>query len=155
MYPFRRFLIILTTTALFTGCGSLTGMEKRSTVCNYDHAWEAALDAVKDRSVITKDRDAGLIVTDWLEIPMPGRTYGMFRREVADGRDRSRVTLRVKRGDAVTQIGFIEERQSWTFRGGSRLFGWAPTDPSPEVMRDLHNRLDLKLKERGCSLTSL
>jgi len=136
------------------GCALMTsGMQQRSAVCNYDSAWDAALDTVKDRSAETKDKDAGVIVTDWLEIPMPGRKYGAFRREMIDSKDRSRLTLRVKQTDGITHIYFIEERQIWTFRGGSRLFGWAPTDPSEEVMHDVQTRLDAKLKEHGCTTT--
>lgn len=135
------------------GCALLSGMQQRVAVCSYDQAWDAAIDAVKDRSTDTKDKEAGLIVTQWLEIPMSGRPYGVFRRDVADSKDRSRLTLKVKRLDDVTRISFIEERQSWVFRGGSRLFGWAPTDPSEEVMRDVQNRLDTKLQEHGCTVT--
>jgi hypothetical protein len=107
---------------------------------------------VKDRAVVTKDKDDGLIVTGWLEIPMPGRTFGALQREVGDSKDRSRITLTLKRLEDVTKISFAEERQRWAFRGGSRLFGWASTDPSAEVMTDVQNRLDTKLKEHGCSL---
>jgi hypothetical protein len=128
-------------------------MHEQFAVCSYDYAWEAALDAVKDRSISTKDKDAGLIVTGWLEIPMPGRSYGILQRELADSKDRSRLTLTVKRLDDVTKIGFAEERQRWAFRGGSRLFGWAETEPSEDVRRDLQNRLEVRLKEHGCSLT--
>ena len=136
------------------GCALMTsGMQQRFTVCAYDHAWDAAIDAVKDRSTDTKDKEAGLIVTEWLEIPMPGRTYGIFRRDVADSKDRSRLTLKVKRLDDVTRISFVEERQRWAFRGGSRLFGWTPTDSSGQVMRDVQSRLDAKLQEHGCSVT--
>ncbi len=136
------------------GCALMTsGMQQRATTCSYDQAWDAAIDAVKDRSADTSDKEAGLIVTHWLEIPMPGRKYGAFRREISDSRDRSRLTLRVKRTDDTTQIFFIEERHSWVMRGGSRLFGWAPTDPSLEVIRDIQDRLDTKLQERGCSVT--
>lgn len=155
MYLFGRFLLIMITTAWFTGCAFLSGMQKLTAACDYDRAWEAALDTVKDRSASTQDKDAGLVVTDWLEIPMPGRAYGIFRRDMADSKDRSRVTFHVKRLDDGTQVSFVEERQSWVFRGGSRLFGWDSTDPSEDVMRDLQNCLDTKLKERGCSLTSL
>lgn len=135
------------------GCAAMSGMQERVAACTYDHAWEAALEAVKDRSTDTKDKDSGLIVTHWLEIPMPERRYGIFRRDVADSRDRSRLTLRVQRADDVTKISFVEERQSWVFRGGSRLFGWAPTDPSEEVMRDVQKRIDTKLQEHGCAVT--
>ena len=134
------------------GCALMTsGMEQRATTCSYDQTWDAAVDAVKDRSADTTDKEAGVIVTHWLEIPMPGRKYGAFRREILDSKDRSRLTLRVKRADDRTRIFFIEERQSWVMRGGSRLFGWAPTDPSVEVMRDIQDRLDAKLQEQGCS----
>ncbi len=136
-----------------TACASMSGMQQRFAVCSYDHAWEAALEAVKDRAINTKDKDAGLIVTGWLEIPMPGRTFGALQRDLGDSKDRSRITLTVKRLDDVTKISFIEERQRWAFRGGSRLFGWASTDPSEEVMHDVQRRLDSKLKEHGCSLT--
>jgi len=138
---------------VLTACASMSGMQQRFAVCSYDHAWEAALEAVKDRAINKKEKDAGLIVTGWLEIPMPGRTFGAFQRDVVNSIDRSRITLTVKRLDDVTKISFVEERQRWTFRGGSRLFGWASTDPSDEVMHDVQDRLDSKLKEHGCSLT--
>lgn len=138
---------------LVSACASMSGTQERFAVCSYDHAWEAAMEAVKDRAIATKDKEAGLIVTGWLEIPMPGRTFGALQRELGDSKDRSRITLTVKRLNDVTKIAFAEERQRWAFRGGSRMFGWAATDPSDEVLVDVHNRLDAKLKERGCSLT--
>lgn len=148
----RRLATILLVPALLTACASMSGMQQRFAVCSYDHAWEAALDAVKDRAIVTKDKEAGMIVTGWLEIPMPGRTFGALQRDLGDSRDRSRITLTVKRLDDVTKVSFAEERQRWAFRGGSRLFGWASTDPSAEVMTDVQSRLDTKLKEHGCSL---
>lgn len=151
----RRTLAILPLIFLGTlsSCAWTSGMQQRVAVCTYDQAWDAALNAVKDRSTDTENKDTGLIVTRWLEIPMPGRKYGIFRRDVADSRDRSRLTLRVKQSNDVTRISFIEERQSWGFRGGSRLFGWIPTEPSEEVMRDVQERLDTKLQEQGCAVT--
>lgn len=148
----RRLFTILLVPTFLTACASMSGMQQRFAVCSYDHAWEAALEAVKDRAIVTKDKDAGLIVTGWLEIPMPGRTFGALQRDVADSKDRSRITLTVKRLNDVAKISFAEERQRWAFRGGSRLFGWAATDPSAEVMNDVQSRLDTKLKEHGCSL---
>jgi len=138
---------------VLTACASMSGMQQRFAVCSYDHAWEAALEAVKDRAINKKDKDAGLIVTGWLEIPMPGRTFGALQRDLGESKDRSRITLTVKRLDDVTKISFVEERQRWTFRGGSRLYGWASTDPSEEVRHDVQSRLDSKLKEHGCSLS--
>lgn len=148
----QRLFTLLLAPMLLTACASMSGMQQRFAVCSYDHAWEAALEAVKDRAIVTKDKDDGMIVTAWLEIPMPGRTFGALQREVGDSKDRSRVTVTVKRLDDVIKISFVEERQRWAFRGGSRLFGWASTDPSAEVMFDVQSRLDTKLKEHGCSL---
>ena len=88
----------------------MSGMQQRFAVCSYDHAWEAALEAVKDRAVVTKDKVDGLIVTGWLEIPMPGRTFGALQREVGDSKDRSRITLTLKRLEDVTKISFAEEQ---------------------------------------------
>lgn len=135
------------------GCASLAGVQERYAVCSYDHAWEATLEAVKDRAVAKQDKESGFIQTAWLEMPMPGRTFGAFQREMKDSKDRSRITLTVKRLDDVTKITYAEERQRWAFRGGSRLFGWAATDPSEEVLNDVQHHLDAKLKERGCSRT--
>ncbi len=148
----QRIFTLLLASMYLTACASMSGMQQRFAVCSYDHAWEAALEAVKDRAIVTQDKDAGLIVTNWLEIPMPGRTFGALQREVGDSKDRSRITLIVKRLDDVIKVSFAEERQRWAFRGGSRLFGWASTDPSAEVMNDVQTRLDSKLKEHGCSL---
>jgi hypothetical protein len=128
-------------------------MQQRFAVCSYDHAWEAALAVVKDRSITTKNKDTGLIETDWLEIPMPARGFGILQRDVSESKDRSRITLTVKQLDDVTKVSYLEVRQQWVFRGGSRLFGWASTDPSEDVMHDIQHRLDSKLKEHGCSLT--
>ena len=147
-----RTLNLLLLPALLAACASLDGMQERFAVCSYDHAWEAALDAVKDRAIARQDRAAGVIDTAWLEIPMPGRTFGALQRDLGDSKDRSRISLTVKRLDDVTKIGFIEERQRWAFRGGSRLFGWTDTEPSTEVMTDVQNRLNSKLKEHGCSV---
>ena len=150
---FLRYLSLFLIILLLTACASLSSMQQLFAVCSYAHAWEAALEAVKDRAIYTKDKDSGLIVTGWLEIPMPGRTFGALQRELPDSKDRSRITLTVKRLEDVTKISFAEERQRWAFRGGSRLFGWASTDPSEEVIRDVQSRLNGKLKEHGCSLT--
>jgi hypothetical protein len=151
MYITQFSLLIM--AGVLSACASINDMQERYAVCSYDHAWEAALQAVKDRSIDTKDKSAGLIVTSWLEIPMPGRAFGVLQRDLPDSKDRSRITLTVKRLDDVTKISFVEDRQRWVFRGGSRLFGWASADPSEEVMYDIQNRLDSKLKEYGCSLT--
>ena len=148
-----RSLSLFLIPLFLTACAATSGMQQRFAVCSYDHAWDAALEAVKDRSLTTHDKDAGLIETDWLEIPMPGRSFGILQRDVAEGKDRSRITLTVKRLEDVTKVSFVEERHRWMFRGGSRLFGWVSTDPSEEVMHDIQRRLDSKLKEHGCSLT--
>lgn len=148
-----RYLSLFLIILLLTACASTSGIQQRFAVCSYDHAWEAALETVKDRSIDTKNKEAGLIETSWLEIPMPGRTFGALQRDLSDSKDRSRITLTVKQLDDVTKISFAEVRQQWVFRGGSRLFGWAPTDPSEEVLGDIHRRLEGKLKEHGCSPT--
>ncbi|RPH79644.1 MAG: hypothetical protein EHM80_07370 [Nitrospiraceae bacterium] len=150
---YLRYLSFFLIPLFLTSCASTSSVQQRFAVCSYDHAWEAALEAVKDRSVTTKNKDTGIIETDWLEIPMPGRAFGILQRDMSDGKDRSRITLTVKRLDDVTKISFLEVRQQWVFRGGSRLFGWASTNPSQDVIHDIQRRLDSKLKEHGCSLT--
>ena len=145
-------ILSLGLLVLVSGCSSLAGVQERYTVCSYDQVWDAAVESVKDRSIKVKEKEKGIIETTWLEIPMPGRTYGAFQREMAESKDRSRIFMRVKRLNDVTNVNFSEERQRWAFRGGSRMFGWADAEPSKEVLDDIDHRLDAKLKERGCTL---
>lgn len=148
----RRAIPWFMTCVMVAGCASLAGVQERYAVCSYDHAWEATVDTVKDRAVTKQDKESGEIQTAWLEMPMPGRTFGAFQREMKDSKDRSRILLNVKQLNDVIKVSFSEDRQRWAFRGGSRLFGWAATEPSEIVLADVHNRLDRKLKEHGCSL---
>jgi hypothetical protein len=148
------YLILLASWGIIScGCASWAGAKERYIVCSYDQVWQAALDSLKDRAVVVKDKDKGFIRTDWLETPAPGRTFGALRREMADSQDRSRVSVDVKRLNDVTRVSFAEERERYAFRGGSRMFGWAPTEPSEAVMADVQRRLDVKLKEHGCPAT--
>lgn len=144
---------MLLAAAISNGCASLSGVKEQYVVCPYDKAFEAAAAAVKDRTIAKQDKATGIIQTDWLEIPMPGRKFGAFRREIQDSKDRSRLLVEVKHLNEVSKVSFNEEREAWAFRGGSRLFGWVPTDPSVDVQRDFELRLDAKLKEQGCHLS--
>ncbi len=153
MTQHSRYLPFFLIPILLSACASLSNMHDRFSVCSYDHVWEAALDAAKSRSITREDKNAGVIETGWIEIPMPGRTFGALQRDLGDSKDRSRISLTVKRLADVTKISVSEDRQRWAFRGGSRLFGWTDTDPSAEVLNEVHRRIDAKLKERGCSLT--
>ena len=72
----------------FCGCASMSGMQERFAVCSYDQAWDAALRCREGSLDQHKDKDAGLIVTGWLEIPMPGRTFGILRTRIP-GQQRS------------------------------------------------------------------
>jgi hypothetical protein len=151
MKPMTLYFLDLVGALTLAGCASLAGVQERYVVCSYDQVWDVALETVKDRAVSVKDKDHGVIQTAWLEVPMEGRTYGAFQREIKDSRDRSRISVNLTRMNDVTMVSLAEERERWAFRGGSRLFGWAPTDPSEELMNQLQSRLDTKLKERGCS----
>jgi hypothetical protein len=137
----------------------MSGVHTRDAVCSLDNVWEAALDAVKNRSVTVKDKDRGHIETAWLEIPMPGRVIGASQEEWQDNKDRSRLILTVNCLDVehvirdIIRVFYVEERQRWAVQPGSRLFGWAETGPSEDVLRDVRSRLDAALKEHGCPLT--
>lgn len=148
-----RMHLCLPVIAITAACASLSGVQERYVVCPYDHVWAAAVESVNDRSVTVQDKDKGVIQTAWLEIPMEGRTFGAFQREMKDSKDRSRIKMDVKRLNDVMRVSFIEERERWAFRGGSRLFGWVPTDPSEDVVSQLKARLNNKLLEHGCTAT--
>ena len=148
----RRLIATFALSALLTACASMNPMQERFAVCSYDHAWEAALEAVKDRAIVTKDKDAGMIVTGWLEIPMPGRTYGALQRDVGKAKigpvspSPSSVSM-MSRRSVLSKSG--NDGRSAAGRASS---AGLTTDPSAEVMNDVQSRLDSKLKEQGCSL---
>ena len=61
----------------------------------------------------------------------------------------------VKRADDVTKVSLVENRQRWHLRGGvtQQATKWWPVEPSEEAMAAVMNKLNAKLKERGCSPT--
>lgn len=135
-----------------TGCASLGGVQERYVVCPYNTAWDIAVDSVKDRPVTVKDKGKGLIETGWTEVPVAGRRYGAFSRDIPS-KDRTRLSVSLKQLDDVTRVSLAEIRESWGFRGGSRLFGWQPAEPSDEDLAVVMDRLSAKLKDRGCPST--
>jgi hypothetical protein len=55
----------------------------------------------------------------------------------------------------VASVSILETRQRWHARGGvtQQATRWWPVDPSEEALEDVSNRLNGKLKEKGCSAT--
>jgi hypothetical protein len=151
--PTFRTACLSVLALIAAGCASVPGLEQRYAVCSYDTLWDATVEALKDRPVTVKDKQRGVIETGWLEVPVSGRQYGAFRREMKDAKDRTKLVVTVKRLDDVTKVSLAETRESWGFRGGSRLFGWQPAEPSEEEMAAVMRRLSAKLKDKGCSLT--
>jgi hypothetical protein len=73
-------------------------------------------------------------------------------RDIANAKDRTKVSVTLRKMDDVTKVSLGEMRERWKFRGGSRLYGWDPADPSDEDIARLMHQLTKKLKERGCTL---
>lgn len=134
------------------GCASLSGTQERYLVCPYDTVWETALETMNDRPIAVRDKTKGLIETDWTEMEGPERSYGIFRREGFGSRERARMTLLVKRLNDVTSVSLTENREAWHRRGGvtQQATKWWAIEPSEEVVGAVLNRLNAKLKERGC-----
>jgi hypothetical protein len=151
-----RMLGFVIATSCFlasAGCATMSGVKEQYLVCSYDTVWETALETMKDRPVTVRDKEKGLIETDWVETEVPQRSFGMFQREGFGGVERARMTLLVKRMNDVTAVSLSENRQSWHRRGGvtQQATKWWPIEPSQEAMNSVLNRLNAKLKERGCS----
>ena len=137
---------------LCAGCASLSGTQDRYLVCPYDTVWETALEIMKDRPITVQDKAKGVIETGWVEMEAHARPYGIFERDAFDIRERARMILLVKQMNDVTSVSLSENRELWHRRGGvtQQATKWWAIEPSEEAMTAVLNRLNAKLKERGC-----
>jgi uncharacterized lipoprotein len=133
-------------------CATLSGSHDSSFVCSYDTVWDAAVDTMKGFSITSQNKDSGTIETAWLEMEGENRSYGLFAREGFGNRERARLTISVKKTDAVSSVSVLETRQRWHARGGatSQATKWWPIDPSDEAMDEVMGKINVRLKEKGC-----
>lgn len=145
-------MIALISFLAWSGCASFSGSKDQFFVCSYDVVWDAALESVKDRPVQLQNKDTGLIETGWIEMEGTERSYGMFQREGFGNRERARITVGVKRLNDVTSVSVLENRQRWHLKGGvtQESTKWWPIDPSEKAEATVVDRLNNKLKEKGC-----
>jgi hypothetical protein len=148
----RASLLALIGSLAWSGCATISGSNDQFFVCSYDVVWEAALASVRDRPAQVQDKDKGLIETGWIEMEGTDRPYGIFDREGFGNRERARITVAVKRLNDVTSVSVLENRQRWHLKGGitQQATKWWPVDPSAEAEAKVVERLNNKLKEKGC-----
>lgn len=151
----RASILALIGSLACSGCASLSGSKDQFFVCPFDVVWDAALESVKDRPAQVQDKTKGLIETGWVEMEGTERSYGIFDREAFGNRERARMTVMVKRLNDVTSVSVLENRQRWHLKGGitQQATRWWPIDPSAEAETKVVNRLNNKLKEKGCAAT--
>ena len=145
-------MIALIGSLVLSGCASMSGSKDQFFVCSYDMVWDAALDSVKDQPIQVQNKDKGLIETGWIDMEGAERSYGIFQREAFGNRERARMTVAVKRLNDVTSVSVLENRQRWHLKGGitQQSTKWWPIDPSEKAEATVVNRLNTKLKEKGC-----
>ena len=144
-------MVILASVSV--GCAMMSGSREQYYVCSYDTVWEASLETMKVQSVATSNKEKGLIETNWLDVPPTSeRTYGIFGREGFGNIERARLTVTVKRLNDVASVSVLESRQRWHARGGvtQQALKWWAIEPSEEVTDGVVDRLNAKLKEKGC-----
>jgi hypothetical protein len=150
----RTSRIALVVLALLSvGCASLSGSREQYFVCSYDSVWDASLETMKGQAIATYDKEKGVIETSWLDVPPTSeRSYGILERESFGNKERARFTMSVKRMNEVASVSVLETRQRWHSRGGvtQEAMRWWPIEPSEDATNDVVNRLNVKLKERGC-----
>jgi hypothetical protein len=136
-----------------SGCATLSGGHEQYFVCPYDTVWSAAVESVKDHPVTVLDKDKGVIETGWVEMEGKHRPYGIFGREGFGNKERARMTLALTKQDDVTAVSVLETRQRWHAQGGvtQQATKWWPIEPSEEAMTTVLARLNMQLKEKGCS----
>ncbi|HXC67146.1 MAG TPA: hypothetical protein VN638_06975 [Nitrospiraceae bacterium] len=139
---------------LFVGCAMLSGSQEQYYVCSYDTVWEGSIEIMKGHSIATSNKEKGLIETNWQEVPPTSeRTYGVFGREGFGNTERARFTVTVKRMDDVASVSVLETRERWHARGGvtQQALKWWAIEPSEEVTNGVVDRLNARLKTKGCA----
>jgi hypothetical protein len=122
-------------------------------VCSYDNVWDASIETMKGQSVSSYDKEKGLIETSWQDVPPTSeRSFGIFGREGFGNKERARMTVSVKRMNDVASVSVLETRQRWHSRGGvtSQATKWWPIEPSEDATNEVVDRLNAKLKGKGC-----
>ncbi len=147
-------IVMVILALLSVGCTALSGGREEYYVCSYDRVWDAALEIMKGQSVANYDKEKGLIETNWQEVlPTSERSFGIFGREGFGNNERARITLSVKRMNDVASVSVLETRERWHSRGGvtQQALKWWAIEPSEEVMNGVVDRLNAKLKVKGCT----
>jgi hypothetical protein len=146
-------IALVVLALLSVGCAALSGSREQYFVCSYETVWDTALETMKGQSVSSFNKEKGLIETSWQDVPPTSeRSFGIFGREGFGNNERARMTVSVKRMDDVASVSVLETRQRWHSRGGvtQQALKWWPIDPSEDATNDVVDRLNAKLKIKGC-----
>jgi hypothetical protein len=151
---FNRVVLVVVLLAML-GCASFSGSRDQYFVCSYDTVWDTALETMKGYSINAHNKDNGTIETSWIEMEGKERTYGIFGREGFGNRERARMSVKVKQLNDVSSVSVLETRQRWHARGGvtQQALKWWPVDPSEETIGEVTQKLNARLKEKGCETT--
>ena len=150
--PLPRIALVV-LTLLTVGCAVLSGSREQYFVCSYDNVWDAALETMRGQSVSSYDKEKGLIETSWLDVlPTSERSFGIFGREGFGNKERARMTVSVTRMNDVASVSIMETRQRWHARGGvtQQALKWWAIEPSEDATNEVVDRLNTKLKVKGC-----
>ncbi len=149
---------VITCFAFQVGCASLMGSDKvaeRFLACPMDSVWDSSLQVLKAYPITEKDKTKGFIETGWRVQYVDGPEYGIFQREGLKNKERSQLSLSLTPIQMdVVRLQLTERRQHWGFRGGARLYDWAPVEPSEKEMNQILNTLTEKLEAEGCFIES-
>lgn len=147
-------VILFLPFLVLTACASLSGGRDHSFVCPYNTAWDATLDTMKDYAITAENKIAGTIETGWVEMEGKKQPYGIFGREGFGNRERARLTVVIKNDNGRSFVNVLEIRQRWHARGGAtqQATRWWPVEPSEEVMEEITDKLNARMKEKGCGI---
>ena len=154
MVGFNRPLLVVLLLAM-QSCASVSGSHDQYFVCPYDTVWDTTLETMKGYSINSQNKETGTIETSWVEMEGKERSFGAFGREGFGNRERARMSVKVKQLNDVASVSVLETRQRWHARGGvtSQATKWWPMDPSQESMDEVTQKLNARLKEKGCETT--
>ena len=147
--------IVLSLFLIVSMVGCATGSGAPHTVkagCSYDQAWAVALTSMNEFVLTEKDKDKGVIETEWATFASQ-RSIGVFQRQ--GNKERARFFVNIEATRQPVKISVWQAREFFSPVGArSQGIAWKRIPPNAEEEQRLIQRITNQLLSEGCTVVS-